>query len=111
MNGQDIRTLLGKSLKEIRTSKGLTQEQLSELINKQSHTINRIETGLSFLSGDTLAKLCDCLQVHPSLFFSSKQSFLLKEHTDYVKQINQILQTMPTDKLKDIYNIVCVMNK
>lgn len=47
----------------------------------------------------------------PAVFFSPKQNFLLDEHIDYVKQINKILQTMPTDKLKDIYNIICVMNK
>ncbi len=111
MDGKEIREILGSSVKEIRTANSFTQEYLGELIGKQSHTINRIETGLNFVTSDTLAKLSDVLKVHPSVLFSVRPQFLLKDHINYVKQINQILQTMSTDKLRDIYNIICVMSK
>ena len=42
---------------------------------------------------------------------SEKPHFLLKEHIDYRDKINQLLKTLPAEKLKEIYNILTVMNK
>lgn len=111
MNSNDIRKILGSSLKELRTAKGLTQEQLAERIGKQTNTVNRIETGMNFVKSETLAELCNVLNVHPSILFTSRPEIVLKEHVDSIKAITQLLQTFPKDKLKDAYNILNALNK
>lgn len=111
MNGSDIKKIFGSSLRELRTDKGLTQEKLSEILNMQINTINRIETGVSFVTSETFAKLCDIFNVHPSVLLSSKPKHILKEHSDYIKAINHLLQTYALEKLKSAYDILSVMNK
>lgn len=111
MNGKDIRKIFGSSLRDIRTEKGLKQEKLAELIGKQVNTINRIETGVNFVTSDTLGIICDVLNIHPSVLFTSKPHLFLQEHIDYVDEINKLLQTFPKEKLKEAYNILSVMNK
>lgn len=111
MDGENIRKILGSSLKELRINKGLTQEKLAEMLEMQVNTVNRIETGTSFVTSETFAKLCDVFDVHPSVLLSARPCHILKEHVDYIKNINQLLQTFTIDKLKNAYEILSVLNK
>jgi len=58
-----------------------------------------------------LAKLCDALDVHPSLFFTARPTMTLDNHADAIKNIVRLLQTFPQDKLNDAYNILKVLHK
>jgi len=111
MDGKDIRKIMGASLKEIRATKNLTQEQLAELIGKQKNTINRIETGVHFADSETFADLCNALNIPPAVLLTAKPSYMLKEHNDYIKAITQLLQTFPLDNLNDAYKILIRMSK
>lgn len=111
MDGNDIKKIFGSSVQEIRKANGITQEKLAELIGKDKNTINRIETGINFVTGETYADLCNVLNVHPSILMTQKPVFLLQEHINYRNEINQLLKTFPPEKLKDIYNILLAMSK
>ncbi len=111
MDSSDIKNIFGSSVQEIRKAVGLSQEKLAELIGKDKNTINRIGTGVNFVTSDTYASLCNVFNIHPSVLMSEKPHFLLKEHIDYRDKINQLLKTLPAEKLKEIYNILTVMNK
>ena len=111
MNNDDIQKILGISLREIRIAKGLTQEQLAELIGKENGTIYRLEAGKNFLKCETLTKLCNVLNVHPSLLFSSHPAKLIKTNEEAINQITHLLQTFSQEKLNDAYNILSVLNK
>lgn len=111
MNGKDIKKNIGISLKEIRTAKDLTQEKLAELIGKDTGTIYRIEAGKNYPNSETLAKICNALNIQPAVLYSSKPNGLLKDHIDYLKAITEILHTIPQDNLKDIYKILILANK
>lgn len=111
MDGNDIKKIFGSSLQEIRKTNDITQEKLAELIGKDKNTINRIETGINFVTSDTYADLCNVLNIHPSILMTQRPEFLLGEHINYRNQINQLLKTFPTEKLRDAYNILCAMNK
>lgn len=52
-----IKKILGRNVKQLRTSKGLTQEQLAEHLNLQRETIAFIETGAAFVSSEVLASV------------------------------------------------------
>lgn len=111
MDGKTIKQMLGSSIKELRINKGITQEKLAELLELGVNTTNRIETGTSFITSETFAKLCNIFDVHPSVLLSAKPNHILKEHSEYIKAINSSLQRCSLEKLKYIYGIIDVLNK
>ena len=78
---------------------------------KEDGTIYRLEAGKNFIKSETLAKLCDALDVHPSLFFTARPTITLDNHADSIKNITRLLQTFSQDKLNDAYNILKVLHK
>ena len=62
---RDIKKLLGKRIRELRKIKGLTQEQLAELVGIGTANISYIETGKNSPSIETFSKLSDVLGVYP----------------------------------------------
>lgn len=56
---------LTKKVKELRTRKGLSQEQLADLTLLSLRTIQRIENGENVPRGDTLKRLAVALSVSP----------------------------------------------
>lgn len=58
IDGKTIKQMLGSSIRELRIDKGITQEKLAELLELGVNTTNRIETGTSFITSETFAKLC-----------------------------------------------------
>ncbi|WP_439182651.1 DUF4870 domain-containing protein [Carboxylicivirga taeanensis] len=58
-------TELQKRVKELRTSKGMSQENLAEQSKLSVRTIQRIENGETVPRGDTLKRLAVSLQVSP----------------------------------------------
>ena len=65
----DIKKALGQKIKQIRKSKNMTHEKLSELIGLEVPSLSNIETGKFAPSIDTLQKLSDALQVEPWEFY------------------------------------------
>lgn len=111
MDSKDIKNILGSSVRELRLNKGWTQEQLSEFLSVQVNTVNRIETGTSFVSSEMFAKLCNIFEVNPSVLLSSRPVHILKEHIEFVQEINQLLQTFSIEKIKNAHNILSALNK
>ncbi len=58
-----LKQMFGKNMKFIRKAKGITQEQLGEMIDINQRQLTRIECGKNFPSADTLEKICHCLNV------------------------------------------------
>ncbi len=100
IDGKTIKQMLGSSIRELRIDKGITQEKLAELLELGVNTTNRIETGTSFITSETFAKLCNIFDVHPSVLLSAKPNHILKEHSDYIKAINSSLQRCSLEKIK-----------
>lgn len=59
-------TELAKKIKELRTRKGLSQDELSIAAQLNLRTIQRIESGETEPRGDTLKRLASALQVTPN---------------------------------------------
>ncbi|MBB2146919.1 helix-turn-helix domain-containing protein [Pedobacter sp. LMG 31464] len=60
---------LGKRIANLREAKGLTQAQLSALINKDFQSISRIETGRVNASSYLLKQIADALEITMSDLF------------------------------------------
>ena len=99
-----IKKQFGKQLKSLRKSKKYTQESLSESIGINLRQLARIEAGESFVSSETLYKICKTLQVSPknlfdftinqdnsenkNLIINEKVENLFKELEDKIKNIS-----------------------
>lgn len=66
----DIRKLIGKRVKELRKSKGYTQEVLAERMQIDTSALGRIEIGKRFPAPETIDKLCDALEIPYSVLFT-----------------------------------------
>ena len=79
---------IGKRLSRLRKSRGFTQEELAEKINRSERFISKIETGKSQASIETLVFLCDALKTTPDhiLLGSSEH-----EKNNQTEKINELL--------------------
>ena len=59
----------GLRLRELRKRKGLTQENLAELLSIGVRSIGKIETGNSFPSTETLEKIINVFEISPVELF------------------------------------------
>lgn len=103
-----IKKQFGERVKVLRKSKGFTQEALAESIGINLRQLARIEAGESFISSDTLYKICNTFKTSPKTLFdfdidnTNKEPNLLfnvienehalpKEYTVLKKYISEIV--------------------
>ncbi len=65
-------------LREVRKSKGLTQETLSYLSDIELSTLNRIELGKANTSLTNVISICEALSIHPKILFDFEVKEKLK---------------------------------
>jgi transcriptional regulator with XRE-family HTH domain len=70
----------GEKLSSLRKSKGLTQEELSDLAKINLRTIQRIENGVTDPRSSTLKRICDVLKVDPGEIINAGKT----ENPDYL---------------------------
>lgn len=75
----DLKNGFGINLKITRKAKGITQEELAEIIGIHPRQLSKIETGEHFPSCKTLEKVCIVLDVSPKDLFDF--DFLVDENT------------------------------
>ena len=86
-----IKKNFGECLKNIRKIRNYTQEQLSEKIGINLRQLSRIEAGDSFITSETLYKICTILKVSPwELFNFDIQDNYLMTGTGNVVYLNAI---------------------
>ena len=69
-NNLNIKKLLGKRIKELRTQKHLTQAQLAETVGMVERNLSKIECGQTFVTSETLSKIISALEVKPADLFN-----------------------------------------
>ena len=102
----DVKKEFGKKLKEIRSSRKMSQEELSELAQINQQQISKIERGLSFVTPETLERIAKALDVNIKLLFD----FEYKENK-IKSDIELELSRMSMCKLKQIREIALIINK
>lgn len=91
-----LTTKFGKRLKEIRKRKGLTQEQLADLMNMDVNNISYLEQGKHLPKKENLEKLCMALDVEPKELFDFGY---MKTKSEIIKELTN---TIKTASLKDL---------
>ncbi len=95
--------LLGKRIKEIRKSKGLTQEQLSEMIDIETSSLSGIESGRFYPSLHVLEKIASVFEIELIEFFKFS-SVNLPENLD--KAIFDIIEKQDKNNKRLIYKLL-----
>ena len=101
----DIKSLLGKKIKQYRLQRGYSQEKLSEMLNISQRTLSGIECGNNFLTSQTLEKILEILKISPDELFFVEH---LKDENDLVAELLQDIKNLKNDpeKLKIAYKII-----
>ena len=106
-----IKKRFGEQLKALRKIKNYTQEALSEAIEINLRQLARIEAGESFVSAETLYKICKTLKISPQILFDFdiEKNGILPVETDnrmhfYVtkNKNNLVLKIEYDENLKEI---------
>lgn len=79
-----MKELLGKRIKDLRTQKKLTQEQLAEMVDMGERNLSKIECGVNFVSAETLEKIAMALGVTAKDLFDFEH---LKDESDRKKEL------------------------
>ncbi len=98
----DFQKKFGARVRELRKRKGLTQENLAELLNIGVRSLGKIETGNSFPSTETLEKLIVVLDISAPEIFDFEH---LASNENLREMIISILDANP-DKIPEVYKIV-----
>lgn len=97
---------IGKRVKKLRYTRGLTQEKLAEQADVSVNLIATLETSGRNLRIDTLQKLLTALNIELSTFFSP---FYQKNNLDYLVQL---LQEAPnSEKYTNLFIELLELNK
>lgn len=99
-----IKKELGKKIKNIRISKGYTQEKLSEMVDISQRALSSIELGENFVTADTLDKLLCALEITAEELFATND---VKESEELIKMINENISQISSspEKLEIVYNL------
>lgn len=99
----DNKKKLGLKIKELRKRKGLTQEELAELIQMEQNSISVMESGRNFPTLGTLEKIAKVLDVNLSDFFD----YDYIEDIDVIKvSTEDIISKMDDKQLRQLFKYV-----
>ena len=101
----DNKKLLGRRIKELIKSKGLSQEKLAELIGVEPTALSNIVTGRNYPLFSTLEKIIEVLEVDFEDVFKFKQH---NDNENLKEQIIKVLNDNP-NRIKDFYKIAIAL--
>ncbi len=105
-----IKQELGQKIKRMRINRGLTQEQLAELVDVSQRTMSGIEIGENFVTADTLDKIIKALNTTSEEIFATNH---IKESNELLREINSDIEYLSKNpqKLATLYNVVKALKK
>jgi len=99
----ELKKLLGKRIKEIRLSRKLTQEKLSELTDIGTSSISKTESGHFHPTDDNLERIAKALNVEPyKLYMFNHQ----KDSKQLLNDIQSMLNNATDEEIKLAYKVL-----
>ena len=99
----DLKQMIGARVKEVRTRKGFTQEELSEKMGINPKYLSSIERGKENPTLNTLIKLSESLDIDLSEIFSFVQ---IEDPGVSKSMIISLLDEADNEQLKQIFRIL-----
>ncbi len=104
----NLRALFGKRLKEIRNDKGLTQQELAELLDLQPNTIAQIEIGYKAASFDTIEKISKKLNISYFELFDFEET---QSRNVLYRKITKLIDSMDKKNLELSFSLLEQVSK
>lgn len=103
-----IEKAVGKRIQEFRKSKGLTQEELAEIVNITPHYLSALERGIYNIKLETLVNILNCLERSADEVFCDvvKRAYAVKAN-----RLSAKLEKLSPDEQNRIYDVVDTMIK
>lgn len=103
---------VGQKIKQLRISKGLTQEELGEMLGVKKAAVQKYESGqVQNLKQSTIKKLCEIFNKYPDYFiFDDFDSELEKELRKEVEFV-QIMEKKYGKDVISIFEVVIDLNE
>jgi transcriptional regulator with XRE-family HTH domain len=86
---KDLGKKLGTRIKEVRKSRGLSQERLAEKVDISPRYLSRLEVGQQMPSIETLAGLAEALDVHLWELFTFGHDGTVKDLREAMRRLIQ----------------------
>ena len=99
----DLKEMIGSRIQEIRTKKGITQDQLSEKIGISPKYLSSIERGKENPTLKTILSLAHSLSVKPDGFFIHLE---IEDPAKRKSMIIEMLDEADDDQLKLVYKVL-----
>jgi len=100
---KDLKSLLGRRIKELRNKKGLSQQELAEMVNIDQRSLSSIECGNTFPS-KSLIMLAHALNVSISDLFDFERLVLTEK--DMKNFIFSNLDKLDKKDIRTIYLLI-----
>jgi transcriptional regulator with XRE-family HTH domain len=100
---KNTKELLGARIRELRKARGLTQEQLAEMVDIEQKHVSRIELGKNYPTIDRLEKIAEALNLPMQSFFD----FLhLEDDDEQAASIEKMLGELDTNSRRIAYRMI-----
>ncbi len=103
-----LKIAIGKLIANKRKTLNLSQEILAEKLGIATKTLSKIENGHSFVSAETLCKLCNFFNLPPKVFFEINETIDINE-----QKLNTLIEKLRYggDEKIDFYtNIINIID-
>lgn len=101
----NLKILLGQKIKFFRKKKALSQEQLAEMVNMETKSLSRIESGHNYPMYENLVSISSALDVEPwQLYFTDTK----KDVETMREEIFAVLES-DEEKIPAVYQYLSVL--
>ena len=96
----------GRKIKNLRKSKGYSQEKLAELIGVSTNSVSAWENGHSFIKKSSLKKLCNALGITESDLLDTSDNYINANESSYIFEIVNKLKNLSKEQQIQILHII-----
>ncbi|MBR2650408.1 MAG: helix-turn-helix transcriptional regulator [Clostridia bacterium] len=98
--------IIGKRIQEFRKKKGMTQDELSEIIDISPHYLSALERGIYNIKLETLVKILNTLGISADEVFCD---VVEKSSAVSASRLSERLEALPTEEQERILAVVDTM--
>lgn len=106
----NIQQTVGNNIKTIRLSRGMTQEQMAEKLNRSVNFVSLIELGKSGMSVPTIIDICNVLDVNSDSLFKGLLDYEIKDKDKFIIETISVLSNEDKEVVKTLLEYIINKN-
>lgn len=107
-----IKLTVGQKIKKLRLDKGLTQQELGDLLGVKKAAVQKYESGqVQNLKQSTIKKLCEIFNKYPDYFIYDEFDSWLEEELKKEVEFVQIIEKKYGKEVVNIFEVIIDLNE